>query len=502
MKYLLGVDYGGSAVKATLLTPEGKTFAMATEEYTTYYPHERWAEHDPIELYDVFCKVCKSLLAKAAIPADEIYALAISAGSQSGVCLDENDKPVRNAIYWADMRAVSYALDFKRRELDYFFKTTANQPTASRTINQVLWMRDHEPENYGRIAKIMFTKDYIRYRLTGDFVTDYIDAMGSHLMDVPGRCWSERLCGYAGISADVLPKILSPLDEVGPIREEAARECGLSTKTRVYVGSTDTVMETYANGAIHEGDMVIKVATAGRIISITKAPIYDVGIVNYEHVVPGLWYPGTGRGGCATSYRWFRDILGDYEMEQARIQGIDPYILLDKLASQAPVGSADLYFMPYLGGSNVAPSRRSGFIGVRADHTKAHFTRSVLEGVGYAMKEDFITSQRMNLKANNPTLIGGGAKGKIWPQIMADMLELEMSLGENSDSSLGSAMLAGVASGVFSSFDDSVEKCVRKVKRISPISENVKVYQRGFKIHQDIISALDPVYERMDITEG
>ena len=498
MRYLLGVDHGGSSVKATLLSEAGQTVATATEEYKTYYPQDRWAEHNPEELYAAFCKVTKRLIATCGVPSNEIVGLAVSAASQSGVYLDADDRVIRNAIYWADMRGMSYAREFEKSELEYFLDTTTNQPSPSRTLIHIMWMRDHEPENYRRIRKIMFTKDYIRYRLTGDFVTDYIDAMGSHFMDVPNNRWSGRLCGYAGITPDMLPKIMKPTDAVGPISETAALETGLPRKIQVFVGTTDTVMETYANGAIREGDMVIKLATAGRIISVTRGPLRQHGFVNYKHVVPGLWYPGAATRYCATTYRWYRDVLGDHEVAQAAAQGVDAYELLDRLAEQAPVGSSGVMFMPFLGGVNDAPSRRAAFLGVRADHNKSHLTRAALEGVGYSMKAEFETIKKLNLKVENPTLIGGGAKGKIWRQIMADMLNTELVLTQNSDSSLGSAMLAGVASGVFLSFEDSVEKSVHGSARVSPDPESVEIYERGFKFYKRFIEALDPVYAEMD----
>jgi xylulokinase len=498
MRYLLGVDHGGSSVKATLLSEEGQTVATAVEEYRTYYPQDRWAEHNPDELYAAFCRVTKRLVAVCGVPADQIVGLAISAASQSGVYLDENDQVIRNSIYWADMRGMSYARVFEKTEMEYFLSATANQPSPSRTLIHIMWLRDHEPENYLRIRKIMFTKDYIRYRLTGDFVTDYIDAMGSHFMDVPKNCWSEKLCSYAGITPDILPKILNPTDEVGPITRKAAEETGLSQKTKVYVGTTDTVMETYANGAVREGDMVIKLATAGRIISVTRGPLRQRGFVNYKHVVPGLWYPGAATRYCATTYRWYRDVLGDYEVTQAAAKGIDAYRLLDHLAEQAPVGSAGVMFMPFLGGVNDAPGRCAAFLGVRADHNKSHLTRAVLEGVGYSMKAEFETIRKLKLKVEHPTLIGGGAKGKIWQQIMADMLNTELILTENSDSSLGTAMLAGVASGIFVSFEDSVEKSVHRAGLVSPNPESVEIYNQGFRFYQKFIMAMDPIYAEID----
>lgn len=498
MRYLLGVDLGGSSVKATLLSEQGQTAATASEEYLTYYPRDRWAEHNPEELYAAFCKVTRRLLAECGVPKEEIIALAVSAASQSGIYLDENDQVIRNAIYWADMRGMEYARAFERTSWDEFLQSTTNQPSPSRTLIHIMWLRDHEPENYRRIQKIMFTKDYIRYRLTGDFVTDYIDAMGSHFMDVPGNCWSPVLCGYAGITPEILPRIVDPTDEVGPITEKAAEETGLPRTIRIFAGTTDTVMETYANGAIHEGDMVIKLATAGRIISVTRGPLRQRGFVNYKHIVPGLWYPGAATRYCATTYRWFRDILGDKECADAKALGVDAYVLLDRLAEQAPAGSADMMFLPFLGGVNDAPGRRAAFIGVRADHNKSHFTRAALEGVGYSMKAEFEIIRRLGLRIEKPTLIGGGAKGKIWQQIMADMLDTELTLNENSDSSLGSAMLAGVASGVFSSFEDSVEKSVHRCGSVQPNPKSVQVYARGFRYYQAFIEAMDPIYAQMD----
>jgi xylulokinase len=170
-------------------------------------------------------------------------------------------------------------------------------------------MKEAEPENHKKIKKIMFMKDYVRYRLTGDFVTDTIDAMGSELMDVPDDRWSEELCAMTGLPASAFPRILKPTDVIGGITEKAAHETGLSIKTKVAVGSTDTVMEVYANGAIKPGQMTVKLATAGRICVMTEKNLPNPVLVNYKHVVPGLWYPGTGSKTCAASYRWYRDVL-------------------------------------------------------------------------------------------------------------------------------------------------------------------------------------------------
>ena len=498
MKYTLGVDFGGSGVKATLLCKTGNVAAIANTEYPLFFPKDGWTEQDPDQLYEAFCTVVKTILETSGINADDIAAVAVSSASMTGVYLDEEDKIIRRSIYWNDIRSVPYANELKKTKLDFIWEKTTNPPGPTRTLSHIIWMKNHEPENYEKIRKIMFVKDYLRYRLTGDFVTDYIDAMGSHFMDVPNNCWSQELCSMAGITTDILPRILKPTDIIGPITKKAALESGLSQKTQVIVGTTDTCMEVYANGAIKTGDMTVKLATAGRICSIADHHIPNVAMINYKHVIPGLWYPGTGMRFCAASYRWYRDVLGTQEIEDAKKTGKDPYDLLNEAAEKIPPGSENLFFHPYLQGEMINTVLRGSFIGLRAFHTKGHFTRALLEGISYGMRENFEIIRSLKLKVDKPTLIGGGAKGPIWRQIMADMFGIEMLIKENSDSSLGSAMLAGVAVGLFSSFEDSVAKCVRITDSVKPNPEVTKIYDKGFLLYMDMRKALEPIYTAIE----
>ena len=498
MKYTLGVDFGGTAVKGTLLSETGNLAAVASIEYPMFFPKDGWTEQDPEQLYKTFCSVVKDITKTSGVNNEDIAAVAVSSASMTGLYLDEEDRVVRRSIHWTDIRGTDSVEELKKTKLNFIWEKTTNPPSPSRTLNHIIWLRDNEPENYKKIKKIMFVKDYIRYRLTGDFVTDYIDAMGSHFMDVPNNCWSDELCKMAGINVDMLPKILNPSDIISSITEKAANESCLSRKTKVIVGTTDTCMEVYANGAINIGDMTVKLATAGRICSITDNHIPHIGIVNYKHVVPGLWYPGTGMRFCAASYRWYRDVLGAKEIEDGKKSGKDPYDLLSVSAAKIPPGSEYLFFHPYLQGGAYNAAWKASFTGLRAFHTKGHITRALLEGISYAMKESFHIIQDLNLKIDKPTLIGGGAKNPIWPQIIADMFGIEMLIKENSDSSLGSAMLAGVAIGIFSSFENSVVKCVRVTNSIKPNPEVTKIYEKGFLIYRDIIKALDPIYTKID----
>lgn len=501
MRYLLGVDFGGGASKATLLAEDGRVIATSTKEYPTYYPQSGWTEQDPEDSYRALVFNVRAVIEKSGIDPADIAAMCLDAATHTAVLLDEADRVIRPAIYWTDKRSTRQSAWLKEHYYERIYTLCCNMPDVMWTLPQIMWVRENEPENFKRIDKILFMKDYVRYRLTGDFVTDYIDAMGSMFMDVPRNCWSEELCGLAGVSLSMLPRIVDPTEILGPLTTKACAETGLSPKTKVIAGATDTVLEVYANGAIEPGQMTVKLATAGRICPIVPHMLDNPLLCNYKHVVPGLWYPGTGTKSCAASYRWYRDTLCKAEKLEAEKQGVDPYFLMDQTAAGIPPGSDNLFFQPYLQGELTPyfdPALRGCFVGVLSSHTKAHFNRALLEGVAFSLKDCYQVVQAMNLQINQARIIGGGAKSPLWRQILCDMLGIELVKTENNDSSLGAAMLAGVAAGAFSSFAESVERCVRIEQVVKPDPENFKIYEKQFTLYKQIHDALAPVYHAME----
>ncbi len=496
MKYLIGADFGGGSSKATLLREDGKIIAAASKEYPTFYPEDGWAEQDPEDSYRAFVENVRTVMRDGAVSPDEVACLCLDGATHTAVLLDEQDIPVRNAIYWTDSRSREEVRFLKEQYEERIYAYAWNTPNEMWTLPHLMWLRKHEGTDFRRIHKIMFMKDYVRYRLTGDFVTDYVEAMGSMLMDVPNGCWSDELCALAGIRKEMLPQIVDPMEILSPISERACRETGLSPHTKVIAGATDTVMEVYASGAIQEGQMTVKLATAGRICPITDHALSNRRLVNYRHIIPGLWYPGTGTKSCAASYRWYRDTFGGEE----QLKGTDAYEQMNRAAERVPPMSGNLYFHPYLQGE-LTPyfdaSLRGSFTGIRSSHTKGHFTRALLEGVAYSLKDCYELILQENLEIHQAIVIGGGAKGKLWRQIVSDMLGIEMIRTRNNDSSLGAAMLAGVASGVFASFEESIAKCVEIETVIRPDMETYKKYEKGFRRYQSIQKALEGIYREM-----
>ncbi len=306
------------------------------------------------------------------------------------------------------------------------------------------------------------------------------------LFDCENMCWSERLCEIAGIDISYLPPIKNPTDIIGTVTETSARLTGLHAGTPVICGTIDTVMEVFAGGAVKLSDVTVKLATAGRICVITDKPYPHRDLVNYSHIEKGLWYPGTATKSAAASYRWYRDTFGGN------------YKDLDEAAKQIPIGCEGLRFHPYLNGElspYADPLLCGSFTGVRATHTKAHFTRAVLEGVCYALLDSRSVLDDAQIKYGSvATAIGGGTKGEFWRQMAADVLGMTLRTVKSSDSSLGSAMLAGIAVGVFKSPQDAVEKCVKFTSETKPNKENTEKYRKVFEEYKKIHDALAPIY--------
>ena len=486
MKYLLGIDFGGGASKATLKSTAGTIIAENTVEYPTLYPEIGACEQAPQDWIAALCENSKALLTKSGIDAGDILAVALDSATHTFLVCDGEYKPLRNAIHWTDTRSKEQADKLNRDFGDEIFAKTFHKPGTIWTLPQLIWLSEKEPETFAKIKYIFFEKDYIRYFLTDVFCTDYIEAEGSMLFDCNAMQWDAKLCDLAGITADMLPPVVKPTDVIGKVTSSAAKATGLSEGTPVICGTTDTVMEVFASGAVKKGQMTLKLATAGRICVITDRTYPDINLINYSHFIDGLYYPGTATKSCAASYRWFRDTFGgDYKE-------------LDAAASEVPIGCDGIVFHPYLNGELTPyanPNLCADFVGVRASHTKAHFTRAVLEGVAMSMLDCKQALDSLNVSHDSSAIIiGGGGKSPLWRQIISDALGIELIEMKYTDSSFGSAMLAGIAVGVFENAEQAVKKCNKVVSSTLPNHENTMKYNELFKKYKAIQKALEPIY--------
>ena len=487
-EFVLGVDIGSGSVKLTLLSRHGKIAATSGCEYPTSYPQVGWCEQNPEDWCNAFKTAFASLLQTANVKADQIKALSVDAATHTAVLMDEKKHVLRPSILWTDQRSKEQVQWLKEHCLPLIMEQVRNAPTNIWTLPQLMWLRENEPVLWQNIRYILFAKDYLRYRFTGTMQTDTIDAAGSMFFDVNRQCWSQELCAVGGINPEWLPSLSAPTDVAGVVTEEAAREFGLAKGTMFLVGTTDTVMEVFAAGNVEPGHATVKLATAGRICVITDHSLQSPFIFNYRHVVPGLWYPGTGTASCAASYRWYRDAIGKAPFEELNVPAEDI----------AP-GCDGLMFHPYLNGELTPyndPQLRGSYTGISSIHTTAHFTRATLEGVALSLKDCLLTLQGLGVEMKRVRIIGGGAKGLLWRQIVADVLGLEMQKVKVDDSSFGTAMLAAVGIGWFDSFAEAAETCVEVDSVTKPDPEKFRLYESIFQTYKAIHDALAPIYSK------
>ena len=486
MKYVLGIDFGGGASKATLLSFEGKVIATNTVEYKTSYPKPGYCEQEPSDWYNATKENIIALTKKCGVAPSDIECVGLDAATHTAVLMDADFNVLMPAIHWTDSRSTKEVAYLKENYGELIYKQALHAPDTIWTLPQLMWVRDNMPDVWANTEKIFFAKDYVRHMLTGDYVTDNIEAQGSMLFDYTKNDWSPELCGILGFDVSKLPSLVTPDTVVGRVTKKAAEETGLCEGTKVICGTTDTVMEVFAAGGVVKGDMTLKLATAGRICVITDRPCPSPYLINYSHIAEGLYYPGTATKSCAASYRWYRDTFGG------------SYAELDEEASKLPVGADGLMFHPYLNGELTPyadPSLCGSFVGIRAGHTKAHFSRAVMEGVALSLLDCKKALEKEGLEHKNyASAIGGGARSSLWRQIVSDALGLTLVVNKYSDSSFGTAMLAGVAAGFFSDALEAQKTCNEEVERVEPNPENTKAYSNIFQKYKAIHDALAEVY--------
>lgn len=486
MKYVLGIDFGGGASKATLLSEAGEIIATSTVEYPTHYPKVGWVEQDPEDWYNATRENIKTLFEKSGVAPADILAVSFDAATHTAVIMDENFNVLIPSIYWTDTRSIEEVKFLRENHSDLIVGQTLHNVDTIWTLPQLLWLKNHTPDMWKKVRKIMFAKDYVRHRLTGDYVTDNIEAEGSMLFDYNNQCWSKELCALLDMDVSQLPSIVKPTDIVGTVSPEAARDLGLCEGTKVLCGTTDTAMEVFASGAVKKGQMTLKLATAGRICVISDRACPDKNLINYSYVLDGLWYPGTATKSCASSYRWYRDTFGS------------SYDDLNNGAAEVAPGADGLIFSPYLNGELTPyadPKLCASFIGIRSGHTKGHFTRAVLEGASLSMKDCMNTIEAFGIPhADTAIIIGGGGKSPLWRQITSDILGIKLVVMKYTDSSFGSAMLAGVCIGFWSSPENAVATCNEQLSVTEPNPENTKLYEKVFEKYKKVHDALVDIY--------
>ena len=485
MNYLLGIDYGTGGCKVTVLDENGAFAGEASVEYPTYHDHPGWSEQDPQDWWTSLVAALGKLAAKG-IDLKAIAACALDGSTHNAVLLDDAYRPLRRTIMWTDQRATAECETLRAAWGDRIFSSCYQMPAPTWTLPQLMWLKANEPDALARTAHVLFVKDYVRYLLTGEAATDRIEAQGTLFFDMAKGEWDEELVGLAGLTPGKLPRFIAPTSVAGHVTAEAAAATGLPQGMPVVCGSSDSAVEDYGAGAVEPGDLIIKLATAGNVNAMTAAPHPHPKTLTYSHIVPGMWYSVSATNAAALCMRWLRDTWGFAD-----------YGAIDREAAQSPAGAGGVFFHPYLQGERCPywdASLRASFTGVSISSSRGDFCRALMEGVAFSLRDCYRTLEEMALPVSRIFLIGGGARSKVWSEIVANVFGCAVAVPTPGDASFGACLLAGVGIGAFSDVKDAVARCLRVDRTVSPDPETAEIYGRLFARYRQLHDALAPVY--------
>ncbi len=502
--YIIAHDLGTTGNKATLYDAEGALVGSAFHGYGTEYAHTGWAEQDPEDWWRAVCASTQKLLRECGVGRDKIAAISFSGQMMGAVALDADARPLRNAIIWADQRAVEQERWLGERipPADVY-RITGHRLSASYSLCKILWLRDHQPDVYRATHKFVHAKDAIVARLTGNFVTEPTDASGMNLFDLDAWGWSGRIIEAADLDAAKLPDLRRSIDVVGEVLPGIADEVGVAAGTPVVIGGGDGMCAAAGAGVVEEGAAYNYVGSSSWIALATKQPIYDPDYrtFTWAHLVPGLYSPCGTMQMAGGSYQWARDQLCPVEVDAAAALGLSPYELMNLGAAQSPPGANGLVFLPYLLGERSPrwnPRARGAFIGLTVRHTRADMVRAVLEGVTMNLRVilEAFTGQGAAIDAMR--VIGGGARGRFWNQLMADVYGVpvqRLAILEEA-TSMGAALAGGIGVGLYEGFGMSATMNTI-AETIQPDPATQAVYDRVYPVFEAAYHALLPVYDQI-----
>lgn len=491
-RLLLGIDYGTGGCKTTVLDETGAFVGEASTEFATFHDHPGWSEQEPSDWWTALCSSLKKLSAKG-VDLGAVAACSLDGSTHNAVLLGADGRPVRRTIMWTDQRATAECEALRAGWGERIFSTCYQMPAPTWTLPQMMWLKANEPDVLAKTERVLFVKDYVRFLLTGKAATDSIEAQGTLFWDMKRGAWDDELVALAGLKRSAMPAIIAPTDVVGGVTAAAAAATGLREGTPVVCGTSDSAVEDYGAGAVEPGDLIIKLATAGNVNAMTAEAHPHPKTLTYGHVVPGMWYSVSATNAAALCQRWFRDAF----YKDAAADGRNLYEVMGEEAAASPVGANGVFFHPYLQGERCPywdANLRASFTGVSISTTRGDFSRALMEGVAFSLRDCFRTLEEMRLPAKRIFLIGGGARSPLWSEIVANVFNREVAVPTPGDASFGACLLAGTGIGVFSDVKDAVAKCLRVDRTIRPTPEVAAKYDHLFTCYRRLHDALAPVY--------
>jgi xylulokinase len=498
MRYILAHDVGTTGDKATLFDDDGALVGSAFAAYETLCPAAGWAEQRPQDWWRAFCEATQVLLRQAQVAPADVAGVAFSGQMMAAVAGDARGDAVRNAIIWADQRAVGQVERVSERvDPHRVYAVTGHRLSPSYSAAKILWLKEREPASYEAAHVFLQAKDYLVARLTGAFVTDRSDASGTNLYDLVGGAWSEALVAGFGLDPEKLPRVCDSTDVVGEVMQAVADETGLRAGTPVVIGGGDGSCAGVGAGVIRAGTAYNVIGTSSWIALATSEPILDpeMRTFNWAHLVPGMFSPCGTMQAAGASFQFARDLLAQGEQAVAERLGISTYELMNCELARSPPGARGLIFLPYLLGERSPrwnPDARGAFLGLTNRHRQPDLLRAVVEGITLNLRVILEAFLDQGAAIDGLRVIGGGAGSPVWNQIMADCFGIpvqRLTLVDEA-TSMGAAVAGGVGVGLWKDFG-KVDEMVEIASECAPRPEVRELYDELSSVFDETYAALE-----------
>lgn len=502
MGVYLGVDIGTSGTKTLAIQEDGTILASATEEYPLSSPKPGWSEQEPEHWWKATIDSINAVMKAGKIKADDVKGIGLSGQMHGSVFLDKNNDVIRPALLWNDQRTAAECNEIEklaggRKKL---IQMVANPALTGFTAPKILWLRNNEPKNFDKTTQVLLPKDYVRFRLTGEFATEVSDASGTLLLNVKKRNWSKKLLSKLDLSRDLLPKVFESEEVSGELTTESAKLLGLNAGTPVVGGGGDQAASAIGNGIVRKGIISATMGTSGVVFAHSDEIQYDPSgrMHTFCHAVRDKWHIMGVVLSAGGSLQWYRNQLCQDEIAQAKKDKVDPYELITKSAADCPAGSEGLYFLPYLTGERTPhadPNARGAWVGLSLRHGKGHMARAVMEGATYAMRDSLEIIKGLDVPVKEIRLSGGGARSEFWRQMQADIYGHNcVTINAEEGPAFGVALLAAAGTGAYKDVVEACTATIETVTQTKPVAKTKKTYNKHYPIYGDLYQSLKGDY--------
>ncbi len=494
-KLLLGIDIGTSACKAAVFNLDGKVLAQATSPYQVYYPAPDYVEQNPLEWWEGVCLAIQEVLQSGSFDANQIAGIGLDGQSWSAIPVDRKGSVLANTPIWMDTRASEQCKAvLERVGFDRVFSVSGNSFEPSYTTPKILWFKENEPQIYENTYKFLQSNSYIAFRLTGVITQDRSQGYGLHMFDMERGVYDDDLCEKLGVDRDKLPDIYPCHQVIGEVTGEAAQETGLREGIPVVAGGLDAACGTLGAGVYRVGQTQEQGGQAGGMSICVDRALSHPKLILSSHVVPDLWLLQGGTVGGGGAIKWFSEQLGASEAVRAEREGTTVFKVMDDEAATISQGSDGLIFLPYMAGERSPlwdKNAKGVFFGLGYDKTRGHMIRSVMEGCAYALYHNMKTAEESGVKSNILNAMGGAANSKLWTQIKADVTATPIQVpASDTATTLGAAILAGIGTGAYKSFEEAVKRTIKITRLHEPDMKAHYKYMSYYEIYLELYDKL------------